>query len=103
MISYDVFMIFLFGSADPLDPSDPQIWWSLEILGGRWSFSGPRRSVRSMDWEPEIHRKIIRKSKENYRKIIGKVMVIIMDIFGPNMGEMYLNNTFNSFIVFYLL
>ena len=27
-------------------------------------------------------------------------MVIIMAIFGPNMGEMYLDNTFNSFIYF---
>ena len=36
------------------------------------------------------------------RKVIGKHIIISMVIFGPFMGEMYLNNVFNSFIEFQL-
>ena len=38
------------------------------------------------------------EESEMIRKIIGKNIVIVMPIFGPNMGEMNLNNTLNSFI-----
>ena len=38
-----------------------------------------------------------RKSWENHTQ---KIMVIIIEIFGPNMGNMYSNNTFNCFIGF---
>ena len=42
-----------------------------------------------------------RQEKENHRKIIGKLMAIIMAIFGPFIVKMYLKNTLNSFIDFF--
>ena len=40
------------------------------------------------------------KSQGNHKKIIGKSTKIIMAIFGPNTGEMYLNNTSIALLFF---
>ena len=45
--------------------------------------------------------KILGKSQENHRKTISKLMVTFMTIFWPFIVEVYLNNTFNSFIDFF--
>ena len=45
--------------------------------------------------------KIIGKSWGNHRKIIGKIMAIIMTIFGNFMVNLYLDNRFKGLIDFF--